>query len=319
MNRALGYASLAVALAATVAANVVAELDRDSEWPTVATVHGDVIVSKGLVAIAVLAGTYGLYVLAQRVLVRPMVSKRRAHDARNVLRLVLGSIAIVGLLGVLTERWLGVLFSLGIVGFAVTFAVQQPLFSLLGWLYITIKRPYQVGDRVQIGEASGDVLEVDFLVTTLWEINGDLVTTNQPSGRVVTLPNSTVLSAEVFNDSWEELPYVWNELPVQVAYETDLEFARRELQTVAEEYLGEEMERNVARYRELLDETPVELEVHSGPTVNVSQEESWVTLRVRYLVHTRRSQRAKNELYERVLVRFNEHPNRVSFPVSRNR
>ncbi|WP_207588684.1 mechanosensitive ion channel domain-containing protein [Halomontanus rarus] len=319
MNRPLGYASLALALAATVAANVVAELDPDSGWPTVATVPGDVIVSKVLLAVAVLAGTYGLYVLVQQVLVRPMVSKRRAHDARNVFRLVLGSLAIVGLLGVLTEQWLGVLFSLGIVGFAVTFALQQPLFSLLGWLYITIKRPYQVGDRVQIGEASGDVLEVDFLVTTLWEINGDLVTTNQPSGRVVTLPNSTVLSAEVFNYSWEELPYVWNELPVQVAYETDLEFARQELRTVAEEYLGEEMERNVARYRELLDETPVELEVRSGPTVNVSQEESWVTLRVRYLVHTRRSQRVKNELYERVLARFNEHPNRVSFPVSRNR
>ncbi|WP_276253734.1 mechanosensitive ion channel family protein [Halomontanus rarus] len=319
MNRPLGYALLTLALAATVAANLVAELDPDSGWPTVATVPGDVIVSKVLLAVAVLAGTYGLYVLVQQVLVRPMVSKRRAHDARNVFRLVLGSLAIVGLLGVLTEQWLGVLFSLGIVGFAVTFALQQPLFSLLGWLYITIKRPYQVGDRVQIGEASGDVLEVDFLVTTLWEINGDLVTTNQPSGRVVTLPNSTVLSAEVFNYSWEELPYVWNELPVQVAYETDLEFARQELRTVAEEYLGEEMERNVARYRELLDETPVELEVRSGPTVNVSQEESWVTLRVRYLVHTRRSQRVKNELYERVLARFNEHPNRVSFPVSRNR
>ncbi|MCU4740108.1 mechanosensitive ion channel family protein [Natronoglomus mannanivorans] len=319
MNRALGYVSLAVALVATVAANVVTELSLESEWPTVATLPGDVIVSMGLLAVAVLAGTYGIYVLAQRALVRSMVSKRRAHDARNVLRLVLGSVAIVGLLGVLTEQWLGVLFSLGIVGFAVTFALQQPLFSLLGWLYIMVKRPYQVGDRVQIGEASGDVLEVDFLVTTLWEINGELVTTNQPSGRVVTLPNSTVLSAEVFNYSWEELPYVWNELPVQVAYETDLEFARQELQVVAEEYLGEEMERNVARYRELLDETPVELEVRSGPTVNVSQEESWVTLRVRYLVHTRRGQQVKNELYERVLARFNEHPDRVSFPVSRSR
>ncbi|MCU4971761.1 mechanosensitive ion channel family protein [Halobacteria archaeon AArc-m2/3/4] len=319
MNRALGYVSLAVALVATVAANVVTELPLESEWPTVATLPGDVIVSMGLLAVAVLAGTYGIYVLAQRALVRSMVSKRRAHDARNVLRLVLGSVAIVGLLGVLTEQWLGVLFSLGIVGFAVTFALQQPLFSLLGWLYIMVKRPYQVGDRVQIGEASGDVLEVDFLVTTLWEINGELVTTNQPSGRVVTLPNSTVLSAEVFNYSWEELPYVWNELPVQVAYETDLEFARQELQVVAEEYLGEEMERNVARYRELLDETPVELEVRSGPTVNVSQEESWVTLRVRYLVHTRRGQQVKNELYERVLARFNEHPDRVSFPVSRSR
>jgi hypothetical protein len=55
------------------------------------------------------------------------------------------------------------------------FALQQPLFSLLGWVYIVSKRPYQVGDRVAIEDSKGDVVEVDFLVTTLWEINGDLV------------------------------------------------------------------------------------------------------------------------------------------------
>ena len=79
------------------------------------------------------------------------------------------------------------------------------------------------------------------------------------------------------------------------------------------------MERAIERYRERLAETPVELEVRGGPSVNVSQRESWVELRLRYLVHPRRGQRVKNDLYERVLERFNEHPDRVSFPVSRSR
>jgi small-conductance mechanosensitive channel len=91
-----------------------------------------------------------------------------------------------------------VLFSLGVVGFAVTFALQQPLFSLIGWIYIMVKRPYQVGDRVAIEESKGE-FEVDFLVTTLWEIQGDLVSSNQPSGRIITLPISVVLSAHVKN------------------------------------------------------------------------------------------------------------------------
>ncbi len=291
----------------------------DRQWGEFAGVSTDVLLSTLLLAIAVIAGVYGAYVLARRVLVDPIVSKRRAHDARNILRFVAGIIAILALLGVLTEQWLGVIFSLGIVGFAITFALQQPLFSLLGWLYIMIKRPYQVGDRVKIGEAKGDVIEVDFLVTTLWEINGDLVSTNQPSGRIVTLPNSTVLSAEVFNYSWDEFPYVWNEVSVQVAYETDLEFARQELVAAADEIIGDEMERKITRYRELLAETPVELEVRDGPSVNISQGESWVELRVRYLVHPRRGQVIKNQLYGRVLERFNEHPDRISFPVSRSR
>ncbi|WP_226481986.1 mechanosensitive ion channel family protein [Natrinema amylolyticum] len=317
MNRFLGLCSLAVAVVATVAANAVPALDPT--WLPTGGVPGDVIATKALLAIAVVAGTYGIYHLARHLLVRRIASKRRAHDARNVLRFGLGAVTVIGLLGVLTEQWLGVLFSLGVVGFAVTFALQQPLFSLMGWFYIMIKRPYQVGDRVRIGDAKGDVIEVDFLVTTLWEINGELVSSNQPSGRVVTLPNSTVLSSEVYNFSWEKFPYVWNEISIQLSYETDLAFAQQELTDVADDYLGERMAQNIARYRELLAETPVELEVRDGPSVNVVQQESWVELRLRYLVHPRRGQRVKNDLYERVLERFNEHPDRVSFPVSRNR
>jgi small-conductance mechanosensitive channel len=317
VKRLLGPGALAVAVLATVAANAVPALDPS--WPSAGGVAGTLVARKALLALAVVAATSGCYLLLRRLLIERIASKRRAHDARNVLRFGLGTIAVVGLLGVLTEQWLGVLFSLGVVGFAITFALQQPLFSLMGWLYIMVKRPYGVGDRVRIGDAKGDVIEVDFLVTTLWEIEGELVSSNQPSGRVVTLPNSTVLSSEVYNYSWERFPYVWNEISIQLSYETDLEFARAELTAVADDYLGERMAENVARYRELLAETPVELEVRDEPSVNVVQQESWVELRLRYLVHPRRSQRAKNDLYERVLERFTEHPDRVSFPVSRNR
>ncbi|NHN49623.1 mechanosensitive ion channel family protein [Halostella sp. JP-L12] len=317
MTRRLGSLSILAGLACALGVALVRSLP--TEWPTVGTLAADVLAAKLLTAAAVAFGAYGLYLLVFGALERRSKSKRRLHDVRNVLRLAFGAAALVGVFGALTEQWVGVLFSLGVVGFAVTFALQQPLFSLLGWVYILVKRPYQVGDRVRIEEAKGDVIDVDFLVTTLWEINGDLVTSNQPSGRIVTVPNSVVLSSEVFNYSWEEFPYVWNEVSVQVAYETDLEFARSEMIAVADDHLGEEMRRNVARYREVLSETPVELEVNDRPSVNVVQQESWVELRLRYLVHPKRGQRTKNALYERILERFNDRPDRVAFPVSRNR
>jgi len=65
--------------------------------------------------------------------------------------------------------------------------------------------------------------------------------------------------------------------------------------------------------------TPVELDVNERPTVNVVQRESWVELRLRYLVHPRRGTRTRNALYRTILDRFNDHPDRVAFPVSRSR
>ena len=317
MNRRFGYATLAAACLTALAAGYVrATAPFPEPFPTTA-LSGTVVVTKLLLVVATVLGFYGLYVIVLRLL-STRFTKRRAHDVRNVLRLLLGGAALISTLGIITEQWVGVLLSLGVVGFAITFALQQPLLSLLGWVYIMLKRPYAVGDRVKIEDSKGDVIEVDFLVTTLWEVNGDLVSTHQPSGRVVTVPNSVVLSSQIINYT-TLVHHVWNELSVQVAYETDLQFARQTMIDVADDYLGDAMAREIADYRERLAETAVELEVQDGPTVNVVQTESWVELRLRYLVHPRRGARARNVLYERILHRFNEEPERVKFPVSRNR
>jgi small-conductance mechanosensitive channel len=315
--RRLGYAALAASVAATVGAGVV-EVTTPFGDLAVAGVLVGPAATKLLLVAAIVLGSYGVYRLLLGVLADHVASKRRIHDVRNVLRLLVGTLALVASLGVLTEQWVGVLFSLGIVGFAITFALQQPILSLLGWVYVMVNRPYAVGDRIAIGDYRGDVIAVDFLVTTVWEVDGDLVSTNQPSGRVVTVPNAVVLSSEVVNFS-SVVERVWNELTVQVAYETDLAFATETMREAADDLLGEEMADHVAAYRRALDETPVALEVQDRPTVNVVQRESWVELRLRYLVHPRRGTRVRNELYRRILDRFDEAPDRVKFPVGRNR
>ena len=318
MRRPLGLTSLAAGLLAGAAGTVAGTTDALANWPPIGGYPAPAIVGRSLLVVAVAGLTYGSYLLAVQVLTRS-ASKRRVHDVRNLLRLAFGVVGTVATLAMATENWLGLLLSLGVIGFAITFALQQPLLSLIAWVYIAVKQPFGVGDRVRIDDAKGDVIGVDFLVTTLWEINGELVTTNQPSGRVVTVPNSVVLSSNVVNFGGGGSPYVWNEVAVQVAYETDLEFARGVMTEEATNLVAREMAEGIAAYREALSETPVELEVHDGPTVNVRQEESWVELRVRYLTHPRRGQRVKNRLYERILERFNENSDRVAFPVSRSR
>ncbi|MDS0282963.1 mechanosensitive ion channel family protein [Haloarcula onubensis] len=316
MSRPLGYLSVVLSLCCALGVGLVGRLGIEE---TVVGFDVASLLGEALSVMAVVLAAYGCYRIVLVAFDRRTPDKRRRHDARNVFRLAFGAAGTAAVLGVVTQQWVGVLFSLGVVGFAVTFALQQPLFSLIGWLYIMVKRPYQVGDRVAIEDSKGDVVEVSFLVTTLWEINGGLVSSNQPSGRIITLPNSVVLSSHVMNYTREDFPFVWNELSVQVAYETDIDYATETMRAIADDYLGDEMAARIGRYRERLSETPVELEVQDRPTVNVVQQESWVEFRLRYLVHPRRGQRVKNELYRRILDAFNDEPERVQFPVSRNR
>ncbi|WP_332898851.1 mechanosensitive ion channel family protein [Haladaptatus sp. CMSO5] len=317
MKRPLGVISFLLAAAFALLAAFVHSLPADEF--VISGFQATLIVAKLLSTLAIVFLAYGLYLFTTRLINTQFVDRRRQHDIKNVVQLVFIVFALVSAFAIITEQWVGLLVSLGVVGFAITFALQQPLFSFIGWFYIMVKRPYQVGDRVAIEGSKGDVVAVDFFVTTLWEINGELVSSNQPSGRIITLPNSVVLSSHVFNYSWEGFPHIWNELSVQVAFETDLDFAESLLIDVADDYLGDEMAASIANYRRQLAETPVELEVRDRPTVNIRQEESWVDLRLRYLTHPRQGQRVRNELYKRILTAFNEHPERIKFPLGRNR
>ncbi|WEL17886.1 Small-conductance mechanosensitive channel [Halorhabdus sp. SVX81] len=314
MTRRLPYALVFLAVASASSALAVGRIGVPWFDPA-----GEALFVEALTIVTILSAAFGGYWLVLAYLSGHAVDKRRRHDARNVLRLTFGIVATVATLGALTDQWVGMLVSLGVVGFAVTFALQQPLFSLIGWFYILVNRPYQVGDRIAIEDTRGDVVSIGFFVTEVWEIDGDLVSTNQPSGRIITVPNSVVLSSHVVNFYGEGVPYVWNELSIQVAYETDLDFATEVMIAVADEHLGEEMANEITNYRDRLAETPVELDVTEEPTVNVRQAESWVELRLRYLVHPRRGTRARNAMYETILERFNDNPDRVAFPVSRSR
>ena len=199
MKRRFGYASLLASIACLLVAGGVEGLDVGLHDGEIAGMEPQALLVQALLVAAVVLGALGGYTIVSGILLPRTADKRRRHDFRNLLRFAFAVVVIAGVLAALTQQYVGLLFSLGIVGFAVTFALQQPLFSLIGWLYIMIKRPYEVGDRVAIERSKGDVVEIDFLVTTLWEINGELVSSNQPSGRVITLPNSVVLSSHVYN------------------------------------------------------------------------------------------------------------------------
>ena len=70
------------------------------------------------------------------------------------------------------------------------------------------------------------------------------------------------------------MPYVWNEVSLQGASETDLAFTGEVTIDVATDLPGEDMRDHVAAYRDRLADTPVGLDLTEEPTVNVVQRES---------------------------------------------
>ncbi len=240
---------------------------------------------------------------------------------QRVMHLVVAFAIAVIVISIIFVNWYGAVAALGVGSIIVGLAVQTPLKSFIAWIYILVRQPFRVGDRIQIGDATGDVIDVGYLDTTLWEFGGHYITGDHPSGRLIKFPNEKVLDEIVYNYSWPLFPYIWNEIKFQVAYNADLEFISSTMQKITEEELGKEMIDRVQTFRDLLARTPVdELEVRERPRVifRVS-DNTWLEAIVRYLVSPREAGRIKTRLIKKLLAALNTAPDRVMFPAGANR
>lgn len=242
-------------------------------------------------------------------------------NLKRILRLVVVLAVAFTVVSALFVNWYAALVPLGVVSLVLGVALQTPLSSFLGWIYLLVRAPYRVGDRIKIGDLRGDVIDVSYLDTTLWEFGGDYLSGDHPSGRVIRIPNMNVLNTPVVNYSWPLFPYIWNEIKFHVAYESDMQFIAQTMQRLAEEAIGADMKDKVQVYREILAKTPVdELDVKDKPVVVFGvSDNTWLEAKVRYLVHPKEAGRVKSRLIPRLLQELNAHPDKVLFPKSNMR
>jgi small conductance mechanosensitive channel len=212
--------------------------------------------------------------------------------------------------------------SVGLLGLALSWALQAPIESFAGWLLNSFKGYYRVGDRIAVGEVFGDVYRIDLLNTTVWEAGGPEkpVRGAQPTGALITFPNSDVLRSNIVNFT-RGFPYVWDEVSVGVTNETDLTYAMELVAAVARDVVGPIMTGPVETYRALLEKEGLAYDVAAEPQVYVANAESWTDLTVRYLVNARERRKWASALLVRLNEEFSreEHRSRVgsAYPVTR--
>ncbi len=149
-----------------------------------------------------------------------------------------GYVTILLFLSILFEDRLGRLsFAVGVAGAGVAVALQDVVASIAGAFSIGFSRLYAPGDRVQIGDTRGDVIDIGLLRTTLMEI-GNWVSRDTYSGRIVRIPNSMVLKGSVFNYS-QGFRFIWDEIKVVLTTGSDCQLAREMLLRVAKMAIGE--------------------------------------------------------------------------------
>lgn len=268
----------------------------------------------------------GFIILLISRIVERTISKRKQTpiDRYNLIRLVrLISIVAIILAGtsILFENWYTAAVSFGLISLLLGFALQTPITSIIAWLYIVIRTPYRVGDRIQIDSFNGDIVEINYLDTTLWEFKGEYLTNDLPTGRLIRFPNSLVLQSAVFNYSWARFPYLWNEIPFHIAYESDLKYVEETIKRITRQELDQDMDEKIESLKEYMKNTPIgDLDIKEYPFVSFrTNANTWLEASVTYLVKPKKATDTRSRIIKKLVAELLKEPDRVMFPKSNMR
>lgn len=130
---------------------------------------------------------------------------------RNVVKGALWAVAAIIVLGCLGIEVTSLVAVLSVVGLAFSLALQNFLSNLAGGMQILASHPFNLGDFVDAGGCSGTVAEIGMFYTKL----------TTPDNKLVQLPNSTIVSANIINFSAQPTRRV--ELTVSASYDAPTE------------------------------------------------------------------------------------------------
>lgn len=221
---------------------------------------------------------------------------------------------IVVLIGaLLLQIWLsgsvGIGTWLGIASAGLAVALRDPIVNVAGWMMILVRQPFRLGDRIQIGDISGDVVDLGPQTFSLLEI-GNWVRDDQSTGRLIHVPNGRVFRDAVasYNQGFE---YIWNELRVIVTFESDWQRAREVLNAIAVRHGESVVEEARNQIRNAAQVYMIRYK-HLTPIVWVAVEDIGVALTVRYLCRVRQRRSTASAIWTDILLAFAAEP-RVEF------
>ncbi|MBI1923036.1 mechanosensitive ion channel [Candidatus Poribacteria bacterium] len=190
---------------------------------------------------------------------------------------------------------------LGLLSAGLAIALKDLVTGVAGWFFIVWRRPFSLGDRVQIGVHTGDVIDIGIFKFTLLEV-GNWVDEDQSTGRILHIPNGMALTEVIANYS-RGFQYIWNELPILITFESNWEKAKGILHSIVAEHaehLSQEAEKNL---KEASRKFMIFYAVLT-PTVYTAVKDSGVLLTIRYLCEPRHRRDSAEAIWEDILREF---------------
>jgi len=204
---------------------------------------------------------------------------------------------------------------LGLLSAGIAIALKDPLTSIAGWLFIIFRRSFSVGDRIQIGDKAGDVIDIRIFQFILLEI-GNWVDADQSTGRVIYIPNGQIFTLPLANYS-KGFQYIWDEIKVLITFESDWKKAKEMMLNIAKKH-SEHLSKSAERKVKEANKKFMIFYKNLTPTVYTSVKDSGVQLAIRYLCEPKNRRGTQQAIWEEILDSFDREKDlEFAYPTTR--
>ena len=232
----------------------------------------------------VLGAVFALAELWHRGVLKYVQDSRRRYQLLLLRRIALWTLVVIIIGFTFASELSSIVTFAGLITAGLAVAMQSVLVSIVGYFFLIGKYGIRVGDRVQIGEVSGEIIELGMVRMYLMELagRGSLV----PTGRVAAFPNSVVF--QVTTGLFKQIPgvsFAWHDMTLALPAGVDYATAKEKLFAAANEALADYREEIQRQTRELQRTTLSSAGGDAMPTVQLSYSVKGVDAHVRYPVH----------------------------------
>lgn len=240
-------------------------------------------------------------VFLHHIVRKRVTDEKAAFHWRRLITYLLTAVGAILLIRVWVTKFGNIGTFLGLLTAGLAVALGDLLKDLAGWAFILARRPYQIGDRIEMGGHMGDVIDIRLFLTYILEC-GEWVDADQSTGRIVMLPNGMVFQTPVANFT-RGFDHIWDEIPVLVTFESDWRLAKTLLNEIGREHAAP-----LARdAQQQLQETARDHALffrNLTPIVYTSVHDCGVMLTLRYLTPARQRRSSQERIWEAILDAF---------------
>ncbi len=240
-----------------------------------------------------------------RSFIKNKLSGRGEYVLNQSFKIFMNILEIFSLLLVWSEYIKNLMTLISVLSAALIYALREIILNFFCGLYIKVRRPFKVEDRIQIDDIKGDVMNISSLDFEVLEVSTK-EENGQSTGVVVSFPNSIVISKPVKNIN-KGFKYVWDELVVSVCLDCDLVENKKEIYKIVNNI--ETIKSIPRKMKSQISEINTENRIYYNkydPIIYTRINTDHIELTVRYLMHPKKARYVESVIWNKIYLAFCE-------------